>query len=74
MPCVRQRSCCLHLFSRPQNLYLPAYIYIIFGQNREPTDYSDKTIKGYNKLHRKDKRGRSKVLQKERVETHGLHR
>ena len=56
--------------------FIPAciYIYIIFGQNREPTDYSDKTIKGYNKLHRKDKRGRSKVLQKERVETHGLHR
>ena len=28
MPCVRQRWCCLHLFSRPQNLYLPAYLYI----------------------------------------------
>ena len=33
MPGVRQRWCCLDLFSRPQNLYLPAYlyIYIIFG-------------------------------------------
>ena len=28
MPCVRQRWCWSHFFSRPQNLYLPAYLYI----------------------------------------------
>ena len=30
MPCVRQRWCSLHIFSRPLNLYLPAYLYIYY--------------------------------------------
>ena len=30
MPCVRQRWCWSHFFSRPQNLYLSAYLYIYY--------------------------------------------
>ena len=30
MPCVRQRWCCVLIFSRPLNLYLPAYLYIYY--------------------------------------------
>ena len=40
MPCVRQRWGWLHIFSRPLNLYLPAYLYIYY-LCLQPLDYCE---------------------------------